>query len=264
MKMSIVPVAAVLGFSSLVCADDPSPGWLSYAAYTDPQHRRITALNTTWTVPSRPKSMFGSNAPGWWFGIQTADGDGALVQPILAWGYQGDSYSIFDACFDWTDRSWHTSEGLETVEPGDVITSSILYKAQDNSYDMFIQSGNTGKSVSMNYKIQGRQHKNESQAYFVLEHQPSHCSAYPTSGICTFENIYLEVDGEEVENVPWQAIQETPACDSKATVKDSKTIEFSWSATDDADAGTAALDKPKKWMPSKNSEKKPTVAVQLK
>jgi hypothetical protein len=54
----------------------------------------------------------GSNAPGWWFGIQTADGDGALIQPILAWGYQGAKYSMFNGVFDWTDASWRTSKEM--------------------------------------------------------------------------------------------------------------------------------------------------------
>lgn len=40
-------------------------------------------LNTSWTVPNKPEIPFGSNAPGWWFGVQTAEGDGALIQPIL-------------------------------------------------------------------------------------------------------------------------------------------------------------------------------------
>ena len=58
--------------------------------YTAPNEGKVTGVNTTWTVPSRPKRMFGSNAPGWWFGIQTTKGDGALIQPILAWDYQGE------------------------------------------------------------------------------------------------------------------------------------------------------------------------------
>jgi len=221
--MKLLLAAASLGALAGTCvANDPSGGWLSYVTYTDPQDRRITALNTTWNVPSKPESLMGSNAPGWWFGIQTKDGDGALIQPILAWGYEGDRYTIFDACFDWTDGSWHTSEDSYTVQPGDTVSSSITYREEDNSYDMYIVSHQTGKSVSMNYQIQDAQHKNESQAYFVLEHQPNRCSAYPSSGLCTFENIYLEVDGEEVSDVAWEAKQENPMCDSKATVVDSK------------------------------------------
>mmetsp|Transcript_37086 Transcript_37086/g.54502 ORF Transcript_37086/g.54502 Transcript_37086/m.54502 type:complete len:469 (+) Transcript_37086:62-1468(+) len=247
--MKLLLAAASLGALAGTCvANDPSGGWLSYVTYTDPQDRRITALNTTWNVPSKPESLMGSNAPGWWFGIQTKDGDGALIQPILAWGYEGDRYTIFDACFDWTDGSWHTSEDSYTVQPGDTVSSSITYREEDNSYDMYIVSHQTGKSVSMNYQIQDAQHKNESQAYFVLEHQPNRCSAYPSSGLCTFENIYLEVDGEEVSDVAWEAKQENPMCDSKATVVDSKTLKFEWDAKADiADDAKAVLDEPQKW-----------------
>ena len=119
--------AALLSLSAalllaVASADDPSGSWLSYAGYKDPGQGRITALNTSWIVPS--PGGIGSRAPGWWFGIQTAGGDGALIQPILAWGYQGQKYSIFNACFDWTDGSWHTSDEKYTVEPGDKIDAS--------------------------------------------------------------------------------------------------------------------------------------------
>ena len=66
----------------VVRADDPSGSWLSYAVYTDPMDRRITMLNTTWTVPNKPKSSFGSNAPGWWFGVQVSEG-GAQYPRVL-------------------------------------------------------------------------------------------------------------------------------------------------------------------------------------
>jgi hypothetical protein len=58
----------------------------------------------SWVVPEHPERSFGSNAPGWWFGVQTDDGNGALIQPILAWDYQGSSFSIFNAVFDWNDQ----------------------------------------------------------------------------------------------------------------------------------------------------------------
>ena len=80
-------------------------------------------LNTTWKVPSLPSDMNprDSSAPGWWFGIQTAAGDGALIQPILAWGYKGAYYSMFNGVFDWTDVSWRTSPEVFTVQPGDTL-----------------------------------------------------------------------------------------------------------------------------------------------
>ena len=154
MKLS---VALLLGLFAVVQANDPAGSWLSYAAYKAPNQGRITMLNTSWTVPSDPKSSFGSNAPGWWFGVMDKDGDGALVQPILAYGYTGSRYTIFNGVFDWTDGSWHTSEEKYTVEPGDKITSSVVYNKAANSYTMMIASRALGKSIVTEYAIQSAQ-----------------------------------------------------------------------------------------------------------
>jgi hypothetical protein len=211
--------------STLVAANDPAGSWLSYAAYTDPNDGIITALNTTWKVPSNPKSSWGSNAPGWWFGIQTAEGDGALIQPILAYGYQGNTWSIFNACFDWTDGSWRTSDEVYTVQPGDDISSSVSYSGE-GTFVMTISSN--GKTITTPYTLESGQTKNESTAYFVLEHQPSNCNAYPADGEMSFDNIYLEVDGKEVKNPKWEAKNEQPACSSECKIVDGETIKFTW------------------------------------
>lgn len=202
----------------LTLANDPAGSWLSYARYDAPGEGIITALNTTWTVPSMPARSRGSNAPGWWFGVMDKEGDGALVQPILAYGYQGPVYTIFNGVFDWTDGSWHTSDEKLTVQPGDRIVSSVSYNRASNSYTMLIASTQLGKSISTEYSILRKQTSTESSAVFVLEHQPRTCRAYPTSGEFSFENIYVEVDGKHVMNPTWAALQGQPACRSKAQV----------------------------------------------
>ena len=63
-----------------------------------------------WTSRPRPLRFFGGSAsdvgadPSFWYGLQTARGDGALVQPILAWGqtYRAE-YGIFHEGFDWNN-----------------------------------------------------------------------------------------------------------------------------------------------------------------
>lgn len=50
---------------------------------------------------------------------------------------------------------------------------------------------NTRSTAS--YTLQSGQTGTESTAYFVLEHQPSHCNAYPESGQMSFKDIYVEV-----------------------------------------------------------------------
>ena len=94
-RSSTVLLSSLL--ASAVFANDPAPSWLTYAVYTAPKNGMVTMVNTTWIVPSLPAKKFGSNAPGWWYGVQTSEGDGALIQPILAYGYKGSHYSIFNA-----------------------------------------------------------------------------------------------------------------------------------------------------------------------
>ena len=103
-SMKSIAIFLIFGLVAVTSAGDPSDGWLSYAEYKAPPTSKITFLNMSWVVPEHPEKSFGSNAPGWWFGVQTDDGNGALIQPILAWDYQGSSFSIFNAVFDWNDQ----------------------------------------------------------------------------------------------------------------------------------------------------------------
>jgi len=234
MKLRVVhALAAAL---HLTHAQDPSSSWLSYARWDAAGDGIITELNCSWIVPSFPKTARGSNAPGWWFGVQTKEGDGALIQPILAYGYNGNTYTMFNGVFDWTDRSWHTSPEKYTVKPGDKLTSSIKYNQPGGdqsspSYTMVISSSQLGKSISTTYELSSRQKGTEQTAYFVLEHQPRTCAAYPTNGVATFRNISIAVDHELVHSPKWQALDERPACNSKATILDPSTIQITWDAS---------------------------------
>jgi hypothetical protein len=124
-------VGAVAQFSE---AADPSEGWLSYAAFkaqptqtSERAHAQtapctlapppavystqpcpaqligltrhafapVTRLSAKMVVPESPKAP--GSSPAFWFGVQTAKGDGALVQPIMAkeLGYRPGSGSSF-------------------------------------------------------------------------------------------------------------------------------------------------------------------------
>ena len=115
-------------------------------------------------VPDSPK-MPGSS-PAFWFGVQTAKGDGALVQPIMAkelgyrpgsgssfYMFQGKPFTAikrthgtrtFNTCpvcpctaeiFDWTAEN-DTQTKPYKVPAGDEISASVSYVAADNSYNM--------------------------------------------------------------------------------------------------------------------------------
>ena len=100
---------SVLIFLSLplwASCGDPSDGWLSYAEFS--ADSTITFFNASWEVPEDPLQEGGESS--FWvrrhfrhfsfyhtqttdtspsthqIGLQTAKGDGALIQPVLAWG----------------------------------------------------------------------------------------------------------------------------------------------------------------------------------
>lgn len=220
------PVGARVGVGG-----DPAGSWLSYAVYTAPAGGLITRVNTTWTVPVGKPTSSGSNAPGWWYGVQTATGDGALVQPILACDYEGSScrqgeYVIFAGVYDWT-TPWHgmyESDAIP-VKEGDTINSWLT--CTEEQCTQYVQNIRTGEDATFPYQLHNKRSDKESVLYFVLEHQPSNCDAYPPDGVCVFEDIYVEVDGKQV-TPDWEAKQERPACGSEFTVVDSQTLAVTW------------------------------------
>lgn len=210
---------------------DPAGSWLSYAVYTAPAGSLITQVNTSWNVPVGKPTKSGSNAPGWWYGLQTAKGNGALVQPILACDYKGSSckkgtYKIFDGVYDWTTpmHGMYESKVMDAAE-GDKINSWI--SCTEESCTQYIENARTGEGAEFPYTLHNKNKDDESVLYFVLEHQPRTCDAYPPNGVVVFEDIYVEVDGQAV-TPEWTAVQEKPACGSQATVIDSKTLAITW------------------------------------
>ena len=191
-------------------------------------------LNATWKVPAMPTNLAGSNAPGWWFGVQTADGNGALVQPILAFADGDPVYTIFNGVYDWNDQSWHQFSDTQ-VAPGNTIVAS-LWRSAGDLYTRKISCVESGWSSTDSYQIVNSQV--EAVAYFVLEHQPDSCDAYPADGTMTFEKIYMEVEGKPV-TPQWSAQIGQNACNSAAHVLDPAQIQFTWATSGAASASNA-------------------------
>ena len=192
----------MLGLLLTSLANDPANSWLSYAAWTSPAQAISSARPER--RAQRPGAPYGSNAPGWWYGIQTSNGDGALIQPILAYGYQGSFYSIFNACFDWTDGSWHTSPDTPS-SAGDLITSSITFDGA-STYTMTISSRDTGKVITTPYTLEKRASRRPPSTSCSSTSRAR--AAYPAGGEMTFEHIHVGVDGQIVPNVQWEARQQ--------------------------------------------------------
>ena len=217
-------IVLVLALTATIAqAADPSSGWLSYAVFTAEPTDIITSLSATMVVPELP--VEGGGEPAFWFGVQTANGDGALIQPIMAkWTFG--RFVMFEEIFDWTDEKDSQSQHLEVV-PGELIKARVVYKSEDRSYDMNMTSS-SGKISNYNYKLLSKQTETESVGYFVLEHQPQKCGQLPANGIVSWRDIRVEVNGQVVQDAQWVAMQEKPKCDSVATVLNSTAIDITW------------------------------------
>lgn len=230
---------------------DPSHGWLSYAKYKTPKSTDIiTRLKATMVTPNNPASPGGR--PAFWFGLQTAEGNGALVQPILAkWRRAKKGWFMFQEVFDWSmfkkedDNPYfrHKWRGLYNKQthhiqifPGDIVTAEVWYVKSTNSYKMTMSS--SGTTEKSNYVYQLPHAETLSQAYFVLEHQPANCNEYPDPGKISFTDIEMDINGQPIEDPLklFVAEDKKPACGSKAIVEDDR-VTITWTGKDTNWAG---------------------------
>jgi len=202
--------------------DDPADSWLAYTVARG-NGTLLTKMNATWQVPAYPTTRDGGNAPGWWFGIEPNPASD-LIQPILAYGYTGSEYSIFNGYYQWDNDYWWFSE-THKVEPGMVIFGSVVYDQANSAYIMNISSLSDGWYVTNSIAIE--EGKLYTDAYFVVEHQPNDCSEYPADGQIIFKNINIEWNGQLMRPT-WDKETYQDACNCQPSVLDSQTIKFSW------------------------------------
>jgi len=169
---------------------DPYSSWMSFVKLKT--NGSITLVTANWEVPKKPARK-GASDPSWWYGLQTADGLGALLQPVLLWNdheYGADGrYEIFNAVMDWSQNcSWNT-QGNTVVQPGDVIKSSIRTTGTSRDYVLSIGS-NRDTPQTMHYRLS--QTSPETVLYFVMEHQASQCDQYPSDGALAFSDVYVD------------------------------------------------------------------------
>jgi len=202
---------------------DPADSWLAYAVSSG-NGNMVTQVNASWVVPSLPTDQSEGSAPGWWFGIEPSPAC-FLIQPILAWGYTGEAYSIFNGYYQWDDSDWWSST-TGNVNPGQHINAWVQYLESNNSYNMFIGCEETGFSVLSNIGVVESQVYTDT--YFVVEHQPSSCSQYPSNGELTFSDIAIALKGKYI-TPSWKTVQWQDACNCTGIVNSPSSLTFTWS-----------------------------------
>eukprot|EP01060_Flectonema_neradi_P028359 TRINITY_DN380_c8_g1_i1.p1 TRINITY_DN380_c8_g1~~TRINITY_DN380_c8_g1_i1.p1 ORF type:complete len:233 (+),score=52.02 TRINITY_DN380_c8_g1_i1:118-816(+) len=211
---------SVNGTQPLRC--DPADSWLAYSVMKG-GGKPITRVNVSWVVPANPTDARSPSAPGWWYGVEPEPACD-LIQPILAYGYKGNEYSIFNGEFDWNGGGWWASD-TQRVVPGDTVYSSLELISNGKEMRMIIgKKGGDPPVVSVRSLSATTPY---TDLYFVVEHQPSSCKQYPADGKITFENIYVELDGQ-AHTPEWEQVKYKDACDCVGKTIDPKTIEFTW------------------------------------
>eukprot|EP01064_Diplonema_japonicum_P026113 TRINITY_DN37528_c0_g1_i1.p1 TRINITY_DN37528_c0_g1~~TRINITY_DN37528_c0_g1_i1.p1 ORF type:complete len:223 (+),score=43.63 TRINITY_DN37528_c0_g1_i1:58-726(+) len=219
MKSAMLALLMAAGASARC---DPADSWLAYAVMKG-GGKAISQVNVTWVVPENPTDAFSPAAPGWWYGVEPEPACD-LIQPILAYGYKGNEYSIFNGEYDWDGGGWWSSE-TQKVVPGDKVFSSLTLIDNGKAMRMVI-----GKEGGKNPVVSTRSLTAKTpytDLYFVVEHQPSSCKQYPANGEITFANIYVELEGTAVTPT-WEQIKYKDACSCAGQTVDPKTLKFTW------------------------------------
>lgn len=148
-----------------------------------------------------------------------------LIQPIMP-KYLATDYYIFVEQFDWKTGNDYQSNAIY-VTPGQRVFGSITYDSTNDTYLM--ETGIVGMANNSIASYAPYYHKGQvfTDAYIVLEHQPTLCAQFPSSNQITFDNIKV-VWENGVKTPSWKSFQYKPACNSTTTVVNSTKVKINW------------------------------------
>jgi hypothetical protein len=190
--------------------------WKAWAQASAPGASAVTALNSSWRVPSAPQSAQGQ-VLFFWNGVEPAD-TSAVLQPVLQWGPSAAGGGDYWAVAAWYVSATHGSHysPLVQVDPGEAVLGSNAYDAALGAWTIAAAAAGRAPSVLTFAPLPGAPW---ATAYHVLEAYGvfSDCSAYPAEGAVNFTAVALEVGGGAPEQgVAWQAETQGAGCGERA------------------------------------------------
>ena len=226
--------AVILAALFAVCAfaQDPPPGWLSYATASCPAGTRITSFSGDWDVLDSPNPSSAFYSP--WIGMDPADNLN-LLQPVNPW--LGSGWSFYTEYYQWSPTYNSNSNQVQTNSRNH-LHGSINYNGDaQQSYTINQKDVTANTQSSQTIPVQRNnmgQYKNYTILYVVFE-KVAYCQDYPPSEQITFRNLTVECNG--VPFTPtWTTSYVEDVCDFRAHVVDPKTITMTWTTAGKSDA----------------------------
>jgi len=221
--MRSLVVFSLLAIVVSVWAQDPAKGWLGYAKGVYPAGKRITYIEAKWKVPDNPKRDGAFFSP--WFGIETSDNLN-LIQPVNPWS--SNHWEIYNEYFQWKPVH-NENSASHNVKAGDIVFGSVTYT--DQAYEIVHTNLADKWSVKTTIPVQKLedQYKNYTIIYFVFEKVYA-CSYYPPNNEVTFFDIKVQYDGQTV-NPTWTTAYVDNACNNRARIINSTSIQITWTST---------------------------------
>jgi len=190
--------------------------WKAWAQLTaTPLGAAVSALNSTWTVPSAPQADEGQTL-FFWNGVEPGDAS-AVLQPVLQWGA-----SAAGGGDTWAYASWYVSAAhgshfspLVQVAPGEAVLGT---SASSAAGVWSISASAPGRAPSV-LNFAPAPGAPWATAYVVLEAYgvASDCSLYPAEGAVNFTGVALGVGGRGVQGpLAWQALAQGAGCSEHA------------------------------------------------
>lgn len=221
--LTVIAVAAVAVF-----AQDPAPGWLSYATAKCPAGQRMTHFEGQWQVPSNPSPSFAFFSP--WIGADTSD-NLCLIQPVNPW--LGNSWAAYTEYYQWSN-SYNRNSASIGVNAGDTMHGVMSFNdGAEQSYTITQTDVTTGQSSSMTIPVQKENGKYKTyEIQYVVFEKVAQCNQYPPNGKVSFTNLIVKCNNVTV-TPQWSTGVVDEVCDFKATVVSPSQIDITWNPASD-------------------------------
>jgi hypothetical protein len=198
--------------------------WAQHSASGASSGNKITRLTVAWKVPPAPATPGGALLY-FWPGIEPTD-NGAVLQPVLQFGSSPAGGGEYWALANWYvgPLGVHTSDLIKAA-PGDIVEGDVRFVGTNNTWTLTGTNTRTRETTVMHFSGGGPYvwaYAAVLEAYGV----GSACGEYPSTGVCSFSVVGLEVNGQRIAAPAWKSLTKDNECGEHAVVKNATAVDI--------------------------------------